>query len=75
MNILQFNLSKTSLISHRNMKVFMATHQNKSLVKLEDTAPEMLFSRMYIILLALLLKLLQLLLKKFTQHFFHVLVF
>ncbi len=60
MNILQFHLSKTSLISHRNMKVFMATHQNKSLVKLEDT-----------VLLVQLLKLL----KKFTQHFFHVLVF
>ncbi len=35
--------------------------------------PEMFFSRMYRILLALLLKLLKLL-KKFTQHFFHVLV-
>ncbi len=32
MSVLTFNLSKTSVISytHRNLKVFMATRQNKS---------------------------------------------
>ncbi len=38
MSILPFDLSKTSVISnthsHRTVKVFTATHQNKSLVKL-----------------------------------------
>ncbi len=49
-----FNLSKTILVSytHRNVKVFTATHQNKSF--LLRPQQKYLFSRMYILLLLLL---------------------
>ncbi len=60
--------------NQRQLKVFTATRQNKSSVKLEDIAPEiylcLVVSRMYLILLILLLLLLLLLLKKIIKHYF-----
>ncbi len=55
-SILPFDLSKTSVISYtpRTVKLFTATHQNKSLVKLGRHCGRnilILFSRMYILLL------------------------
>ncbi len=58
MSILPFDSSKTSAISytHRTVKVFTATHQNKSLVKHGRDCGRnifILFSRMYTLLLLL----------------------
>ncbi len=55
MSVSQFHLTKTILISytHRNVKVFTATRQNKSLDFVKTLQYKYLFSRIYILLLKL----------------------
>ncbi len=64
--------------THGNVKVFTATRQNKSSFLLKRHCARnilLLFSRMYVILLLLLKKLIHLYLKEIiTQYFFHILI-